>query len=130
MTHDEEDGMELGAFSVSLAVKDLQASKTFYETLGFEETGGDGQVYLILVNGKTVIGLFQGLFEDNILTFNPGWDGPHSPSDDFTDVRELAARLEAAGMELQQKALDGDGGPGSFVLVDPDGNPVLIDQHR
>ena len=122
--------MELGAFSVSLTVQDLQASKAFYETLGFQQTGGDGEVYLIMVNGTTVIGLFQGLFDKNILTFNPGWDGPHSEAEDFTDVRELATRLEEAGMEIQQKHLDGEGGPGSFVLVDPDGNPILVDQHR
>ena len=122
--------MELGAFSVSLAVNDLQVSRTFYETLGFQEVAGDGEVYVILDNGSTVIGLFQGLFEKNILTFNPGWDGPHAPSDSFTDVRELAEKLEAAGLEIQQKALDSESGPGSLVLVDPDGNPVLIDQHR
>ena len=122
--------MELGAFSVSLAVKDLQVSKAFYERLGFEETGGDGRVYLIMVNGRSVIGLFQGLFEDNILTFNPGWGGPHELSDEFMDVREIAAELEAGGMELLDKSLDGEAGPGSFVIVDPDGNPVLVDQHR
>ena len=122
--------MELGVFSISLAVKDLQASKAFYEKLGFEETGGDGNVYLIMVNGKTVIGLFQGLFEQNILTFNPGWSGPHEEMPEFTDVRELATELEARGLELVQKSLDGERGPGSFVLTDPDGNPVLIDQHR
>jgi len=122
--------MDLGAFSVSLAVQDLQTSKAFYERLGFEETGGDGKVYLIMVNGRTVLGLFQGLFEDNILTFNPGWTGPYEEARRFTDVRELAARLEATGITLIQKNLDGDDGPGSFVVVDPDGNPILIDQHR
>ncbi len=122
--------MDLGAFSISLAVKDLQASKAFYEKLGFAETGGDGKVYLIMVNGKTVVGLFQGLFKDNILTFNPGWSGPHEEMAQFTDVRELAASLEGAGVELQQKRLEGESGPGSFVTVDPDGNPILVDQHR
>jgi catechol 2,3-dioxygenase-like lactoylglutathione lyase family enzyme len=122
--------MELGVFSLSLAVKDLKASKAFYEKLGFEETGGDGTVYLIMVNGDTVIGLFQGLFEDNILTFNPGWSGPHEEMAEFTDIRELAARMEAQGLELTQKSLDGESGPGSFVVIDPDGNPILIDQHR
>lgn len=122
--------MDLGAFSVSLAVKDLQTSKAFYEKLGFEETGGDGKIYLIMVNGRTVLGLFQGLFEDNILTFNPGWTGPHEEATEFTDVRELAARMEESGMTLIQKNLEGEDGPGSFVIVDPDGNPILIDQHR
>lgn len=122
--------MELGVFSVSLAVKDLQASKTFYEKLGFEKTGGDGAAYLIMVNGSTVVGLFQGLFEDNILTFNPGWSGPHEEVDPFTDVRALASRLEAEGLELKQKTLEGTSGPGSFVVMDPDGNPILLDQHR
>lgn len=122
--------MDLGVFSMSLAVKDLKESKGFYEKLGFQVTGGDGEAYLIMVNGKTVIGLFQGLFEQNILTFNPGWSGPHEEMVEFTDVREIAARLEAQGMELLQKSLDGNSGPGSFVVMDPDGNPVLVDQHR
>lgn len=122
--------MDLGVFSISLAVKDLEASKAFYEKLGFTETGGDGKVYLIMVNGSSVVGLFQGLFEDNILTFNPGWSGPHEEMAEFTDVRDLAAQLEARGLELLQQSLDGDRGPGSFVVMDPDGNPVLIDQHR
>jgi len=123
--------MELGVFSMSLAVKDLAASKAFYERLGFEATGGDGEGYLIMVNGETVIGLFQGMFDENILTFNPGWTGPGAEAgDDFMDVREIAARLEAAGLELTTKSIESESGPGHIVLTDPDGNAVLIDQHR
>lgn len=121
--------MQLGAFSISLAVKDLAASRAFYETLGFEAAGGDGEHWQILRNGTTVIGLFQGMFEDNILTFNPGWNQSAEALQDYTDVRELHAALTAAGIEtVQQANLDGEG-PASFVIVDPDGNPVLIDQH-
>ncbi len=124
-------GMELGAFSVSLAVADLAASRAFYEKLGFEATGGDGESWLILVNGKTVLGLFQGMFDRNILTFNPGWDGPGDELDTFTDVRELKAAVEAAGIPTDQDTTgDSDAGPASFVITDPDGNPILIDQHR
>lgn len=124
--------MELGVFSVSLTVKDLEASRAFYEKLGFQVTGGDPQYnYLILVNGSTVIGLFQGMFDKNILTFNPGWNGPHAPVEgDFTDVREIARRLEEAGVELTSKQLPEGGGPAHITLVDPDGNPILLDQHR
>jgi catechol 2,3-dioxygenase-like lactoylglutathione lyase family enzyme len=123
--------MELGVFSMSLAVEDLATSKAFYEKLGFEATGGDGEGYLIMVNGETVIGLFQGMFDGNILTFNPGWKGPgRATGDDFLDVREIAARLEAAGLELTTRSIEGESGPGHIVLVDPDGNAVLIDQHR
>ena len=123
--------MELGAFSISLAVKDLQASKTFYESLGFTQFGGtEEHNYLIMKNGEHLIGLFQGMFEQNILTFNPGWDQSAQATDSFTDVRELHKTLKAAGHETMQETLDGDSGPGSFVVVDPDGNPVLIDQHR
>jgi len=123
--------MDLGVFSVSLAVKDLAASKDFYEKLGFEATGGDGEYYLIMVNGQTVIGLFQGMFDENILTFNPGWRGPgENADDDFLDVREIAARLEEAGLELVTRTIEGETGPGHVVLKDPDGNSVLIDQHR
>lgn len=123
--------MELGAFSISLTVKDLAASKTFYEQLGFTVTGGDAaQGWLILVSGKTVIGLFQGMFEKNMLTFNPGWDGPHQESASFLDVRELALRLERAGVALTSRNLPEGGGPGHITLEDPDGNPILIDQHR
>ena len=124
--------MELGAFSISLAVKDLLASRAFYESLGFQVTGGDpAQRYLILVNGRSVIGLFEGMFEGNMLTFNPGWNGPNEEDDDdFTDVREIAARLAEVGVEISTKELPGDGGPGHIALADPDGNQILIDQHR
>lgn len=124
--------MELGAFSVSLTVKDLEVSRAFYEKLGFQVTGGDPQwKYLIMVNGNTVIGLFQGMFDKNILTFNPGWDGPHREVEgDFADVRALAERLEAQGIELTTKELPAEGGPAHIAFVDPDGNPILIDQHR
>lgn len=123
--------MQLGAFSISLAVKDLAASRAFYENLGFRELGGNAEHgYLILKNGETVIGLFQGMFDTNILTFNPGWDQSAQDLESFTDVRDLHAAAKAAGLETTQETnLDGTG-PASFVLVDPDGNPVLIDQHR
>ena len=121
--------MKLGAFSISLAVKDLPASRRFYTKLGFQPAGGDGEHWQILRNGTTTIGLFQGMFEDNILTFNPGWNAAAQPEADYTDVRALAAALRDEGLELVQETnLDGSG-PASFVLVDPDGNPVLIDQH-
>ncbi|MEZ4806853.1 MAG: VOC family protein [Flavobacteriales bacterium] len=120
--------MELGAFSISLPVKDLAASKEFYEALGFVQFGGDGKHYLIMKNGRALIGLFQGMFEDRILTFNPGWDEDARPLPAFKDVREIKAHLKAKGIAVQQEA-GGDRGPGSFVVIDPDGNPVLIDQH-
>lgn len=122
--------MDLGVFSLSLAVKDLAASRTFYEKLGFAQVGGDEAMnYLILRNGDTIIGLFQGMFEGNILTFNPGWDADKNTLDSFTDVRELHARLTGTGIATVQEAgLDSDGA-GSLVIVDPDGNAVLIDQH-
>jgi catechol 2,3-dioxygenase-like lactoylglutathione lyase family enzyme len=126
--------LDLGAFSISLNVADLDASRTFYEHLGFEVTGGAAdQHYLIMVNGGAVIGLFQGMFERNIVTFNPGMrvpvdDEPPSASETFTDVRDIQARLQDAGLSLTQTA-DPDGtGPAHITLVDPDGNPVLIDQ--
>ena len=124
--------MKLGAFSVSLAVKDLSASKAFYSALGFEAAGGDeASGYLIMRNGDTNIGLFQGMFEDNILTFNPGWNAQAENLDSFTDVRDLQKALKAKGIEFSQEVSDPEGsGPASFVLVDPDGNPVLVDQHR
>ncbi len=120
----------LGAFSVSLAVKDLRASRAFYEKLDFEVVGGDAtQNWLILRNGTATIGLFQGMFERNILTFNPGWDDQAQAVEEFTDVREHQRRLKSRGLELTNEA-DGSGtGPASFMLFDPDGNPVLIDQH-
>ena len=122
--------MELGAFSVSLAVKDLQASKAFYEKFGFEAFAGDAsQNWLILKNGDHAIGLFQGMFERNILTFNPGWDQSAQKLPRFTEVRELQRQLKARGVSLQQEADESTTGPASFVAVDPDGNPILVDQH-
>lgn len=123
--------MNLGAFSVSLAVEDLGRSREFYEKLGFEVSGGAPEHgYLILTNGETTIGLFQGMFEKNILTFNPGWNGPHREAETFTDVREIARRLEAEGIELTTRELPDGGGPAHVAFTDPDGNPILIDQHR
>ena len=120
--------MNLGAFSVSLAVKDLATSRAFYEKLGFTVTGGDGGKYLMMINGTTIVGLFQGLFERNILTFNPGLAQDTSRVGDFTDVRDIRASLVADGIEIATDT-DPDGtGPASIVLVDPDGNPVLVDQ--
>ena len=121
--------MELGVFSVSLAVKDLQASKAFYEKLGFTVFAGNGQNWQILKNGTTVIGLFQGMFEKNILTFNPGWNSDAQLVDGFTDVRELQRQLKAQGVTLVSEADETTTGPASFVAVDPDGNPILVDQH-
>jgi catechol 2,3-dioxygenase-like lactoylglutathione lyase family enzyme len=122
--------MDLGAFSVSLAVKDLAASRAFYEALGFEPFHGDAEGgWLILRNGDHVIGLFQGMFERNLLTFNPGWDQGAQPVDSFTDVRELQRRLKAAGIPIEQAADESTTGPAYVMLVDPDGNQILIDQH-
>ena len=122
--------MQLGAFSISLAVKDLAASRAFYEKLGFTGFGGDGKRWVILRNGSTVIGLFQGMFEKNMLTFNPGWNQDAKNLPEFTDVRELQKALKAAGVSLMVEADEASTGPASFVIVDPDGNPVLVDQHR
>ena len=122
--------MELGAFSVSLAVKDLQASRSFYEKLGFTMFAGDAsQNWLILKNGDVTIGLFQGMFEKNILTFNPGWNSDAQPLGQFTDVRELQRRLKESGVEILTPADESSTGPGSFVIADPDGTPILVDQH-
>jgi lactoylglutathione lyase len=122
--------MTLGNFSVSLAVKDLEASRTFYQKLGFEVRLGDpAQNWLILQNGTATIGLFQGMFERNVLTFNPGWDSAGNTLPDFTDVRELQRRLRALGIEPATAADESTTGPASFVIVDPDGNPIYIDQH-
>ena len=122
--------MELGAFSISLAVKDIAASKAFYEKLGFKVFLGDmAQNWLIMKNGDHVIGLFQGMFEKNILTFNPGWDSNAQKIDAFTDVRVLQRKLKAQGVELVSEADESTTGPASFIVVDPDGNPVLFDQH-
>ena len=122
--------MQLGAFSVSLAVKDIAASAAFYEKLGFSTFGGDiTQNWLILKNGETVIGLFQGMFEKNMLTFNPGWNQDAAAMDQFTDVRDLQRELKAKSMEFLSEADEGTTGPASFIVLDPDGNPVLVDQH-
>lgn len=122
--------MELGNFSISLAVKDLEASRVFYEKFGFSVFGGDAaQNWLILKNGDHVIGLFQGMFEKNILTFNPGWDSNAQKLDSFTDIRELQRQLKVQGVKLQQEADETTTGPASFVAEDPDGNPILFDQH-
>lgn len=122
--------MELGAFSISLAVKDLQASRIFYEKFGFQVFAGDAsQNWLIMKNGDHIIGLFQGMFEKNILTFNPGWDSNAQKLATFTDIRELQRQLKAQGVQLQQEADESTTGPTSFVAVDPDGNPILVDQH-
>jgi lactoylglutathione lyase len=122
--------MDLGAFSISLAVKDLEASRAFYEKFGFTAFAGDpSQHWLILKNGDHVIGLFQGMFEKNILTFNPGWDASARKLDTFTDVREIQRRLKAQGVQLQSEADESSTGPASLIAVDPDGNPILIDQH-
>ena len=122
--------MELGAFSVSLAVKDLEASKAFYEKFGFEVFGGDAsQNWLIMKNGDHAIGLFQGMFEENILTFNPGWDSNAGELATFTDVRELQRQLKAQGVKLESEADESTMGPASFVALDPDGNAILVDQH-
>lgn len=123
--------MELGAFSISLAVKDIAASKAFYEKLGFRVFGGEqAQNWLILKNGTTLIGLFQGMFEKNILTFNPGWDSDAKELPAFSDVREIQRRLKQQGVALTTEADESTQGPASITLLDPDGNPVLIDQHR
>ncbi|MYC97364.1 MAG: VOC family protein [Caldilineaceae bacterium SB0661_bin_32] len=122
--------MDLGSFSVSLAVKDIAASKAFYEKLGFEVFGGDAsEGWLIMKCPSCVIGLFQGMFEKNILTFNPGWDSSAQPLDSFTDVRAIQEKLKADGIEFASEADETTTGPASFVIVDPDGNPILVDQH-
>ena len=122
--------MQLGAFSVSLAVKDIEASKQFYEKLGFTVFHGDqAQNWLILKNGDTVIGLFQGMFENNILTFNPGWNQNAETLPEFTDVRELQRQLKANGVTMMTEADETTTGPASFMIADPDGNTILVDQH-
>ena len=122
--------MELGAFSISLAVKDIKVSKEFYSKLGFKIVGGDiTQNWLILRNGDHTIGLFQGMFEKNSLTFNPGWDKHANPLDSFTDVRSIQKQLKEQGVELLGEADENTTGPANFYLVDPDGNPILVDQH-
>ncbi len=122
--------MNLGAFSISLTVKDLQISKDFYKKLGFNIFGGNEEHgYLIIKNGETIIGLFQGMFEKNILTFNPGWDQNANELEDYLDVREIHEAVKNKEISTEQEALAGEKGPGSFVILDPDGNPILIDQH-
>lgn len=122
--------MNLGAFSISLAVQDIEASRAFYEKFGFKAFGGDAsQNWLILKNGPHVIGLFQGMFESNTLTFNPGWDSDANELASFTDVRELQRRLKEQGVQLLSEADETTTGPASFMAVDPDGNPILVDQH-
>jgi len=122
--------MKLGAFSISLSVKDLQASKAFYEKLGFKHLGGDEKMnYLIMKNGETVIGLFQGMFEGNILTFNPGWSQGAEKLESFEDVREIQKQIIAKEIALTKEADAATTGPESIMLTDPDGNVILIDQH-
>ncbi len=122
--------MKLGIFSTSLAVKDIHASKEFYEHLGFSVFGGDIEKnYLIMKNEKTLIGLFQGMFENNILTFNPGWDENASTLDSYDDVREIQKHLKSKGIKIENEADESTTGPASFVVMDPDGNAILIDQH-
>ncbi len=131
---EEPKPLSLGAFSVSLAVEDLAASKRFYEQLGFRAQGEyEGQDWIILKSGSTVIGLFQGMFEENILTFNPGWNADAKELESFTDIREIQAKLIQLGIDPVlpiDEEVAGEEGPASFVLVDPDGNQILVDQHR
>ena len=123
--------MDLGAFSVSLSVKDLGASRDFYAKLGFEPVGGHAdENWLILRNGDHVIGLFQGMFEKNTLTFNPGWDQSGNESESYTDIRDIQRDLKARGIPLASEADETTRGPASLMIIDPDGNPILIDQHR
>ena len=123
--------MQLGNFSVSLAVKNIEASRQFYEKFGFAVFMGDAASgWLILKNGEVVIGLFQGVFDKNTLTFNPGWDGNAEPLEQFTDVRELQRRLKAQGVAFAAEADESTTGPAHFMAIDPDGNPILVDQHR
>lgn len=122
--------MKLGAFSVSLSVKDLETSKKFYETLGFTVFAGDMEKnYLIMKNGNSLIGLFQGMFENNILTFNPGWDENANKIESFDDVRDIQKQLKNKGMKIENEVDENSSGPGSFVIIDPDGNAILVDQH-
>lgn len=122
--------MKLGAFSVSLAVKDLQISKSFYEKLGFVVFAGDSKMnYLIMKNEDSLIGLFQGMFENNILTFNPGWDQNAKEVKDFDDVRDIQKHLKGQGLKIDNEVDEASTGPSSFVIMDPDGNTILIDQH-
>ena len=122
--------MKLGAFSVSLSVKDLSRSKEFYKNLGFEVFAGDMEKkYLIMKNENSLVGLFQGMFDNNILTFNPGWDNNAKPLDNFDDVRDIQKNLKEKGIKLEHEADENTSGPASFVVLDPDGNAILVDQH-
>jgi predicted lactoylglutathione lyase len=122
--------MELGAFSVSLSVSNIEESKVFYQKLGFEIVGGDqSQNWLILKNGEHTIGIFHGMFEGNIMTFNPGWDKDCKTLESFTDIRDLLKEFEAQGVNIIQKSITGESGPSSVSIQDPDGNSILIDQH-
>lgn len=123
--------MDLGGFSISLTVKDIHKSKAFYEKLGFTEYHGDiSQNWLIMKNGDHTIGLFQDMIEKNMLTFNPGWDNYARPLESYTDVRQIQRQLKAQGLKLEQEADEDTSGPASIMLLDPDGNPILIDQNR
>ena len=125
-----KEDLMLGAFSVSLNTKDIQSSASFYEKLGFEVFGGDiSRNWLIMKNGNCTIGLFEGMFEKNTLTFNPGWDENAAEIDSFTDIRDLQRELKAKGIEIQNEVDESSSGPGFFEIVDPDGNPILFDQH-
>jgi lactoylglutathione lyase len=129
--HPQEPAMNLGNFSLSLAVKDIKASRAFYEALGFTAFHDQmAQGWLIMKNGETVVGLYQGMFEKNMLTFNPGWDNKAQNVDPFTDVREIQRRLKAQGITPVTEVDESSAGIGHFIVVDPDGNPVLVDQHR
>jgi catechol 2,3-dioxygenase-like lactoylglutathione lyase family enzyme len=122
--------MQLGNFSVSLSVKDIRASKAFYEKLGFQQVNGDiEQNWVVLQNGTTTVGLFHGMFEKNMLTFNPGWDWKKETLRTFQDVRDIQRTLKARGIQLQAEADEATDGPAHLMLVDPDGNPILVDQH-
>lgn len=122
--------MDLGAFSISLAVKDISASQAFYEKLGFIAVGGDPeQNWLIIRNKEHTIGLFQGMFDKNVMTFNPGWDSNNQALEAFTDIRDIQRRLKASGVDLLEEADESTTGPASCMLFDPDGNPILLDQH-
>lgn len=125
-----EKTMKLGCFSVSLAVKNLERSKAFYQKIGFEVFAGEASHgYLIMKHGETNIGLFQGMFEKNILTFNPGWNQNAENLESFDDVRQLLERFKSSGIEIAEDSVTGEQGPSSFVIIDPDGNPILVDQH-
>ena len=127
---EKRNPMQLGAFSISLTVKDIEASKSFYEKFGFVVVSGNAkQKWLVLSNGDHKIGIFQGMFEKNMMTFNPGWDQNKTKLDSFTDIRELQRQLKAKGVSLQKEADEKTRGPESFIAIDPDGNPILVDQH-